>query len=92
MCLGQCCSVPLHLCPASMLHKCAGTGSEDGGGALWQQQRASLLECFWVGRLIPGTRIETLPFIEVGHARHCQQLTSCAILPGVAAGAACGST
>ena len=40
-------------------------GNADGGGVLWQQQRTPLLECFWQGRLIPGTRIESLPFIEV---------------------------
>ena len=38
---------------------------DDTGGVLWQQQRTPLMECFWQGRLIPGTRIESLPFIEV---------------------------
>ena len=31
---------------------------------LWQRSRAPLFEAFWQGRLIPGARIESLPFIE----------------------------
>ncbi|KAK9800826.1 hypothetical protein WJX73_002958 [Symbiochloris irregularis] len=42
-----------------------GSGEEEGGRiALWQRSRAPLLECFWQGRLIPGSRVESLPFIE----------------------------
>lgn len=32
---------------------------------LWQRSKAPLFEAFWQGRLIPGARIESLPFIEV---------------------------
>lgn len=41
-----------------------GEGS-DGRMSLWQRSRAPLLECYWQGRLIPGARVESLPFIEV---------------------------
>ena len=43
-------------------------GEDDGRLALWQRSRAPLLECFWQGRLIPGSRVESLPFIEVLHS------------------------
>jgi hypothetical protein len=31
---------------------------------LWARSRAALFSAFWQGRLIPGARIESLPFIE----------------------------
>ena len=37
---------------------------EEAEVPLWQRSRAPLFEAFWQGRLIPGARIESLPFIE----------------------------
>ena len=36
---------------------------------------APIFETFWQGRLIPGARIDTLPFIEV--CRSCARHLSC---------------
>lgn len=41
----------------------AGAASDDEDGSM-QAWRAPIFEAFWQGRLIPGARIETLPFIE----------------------------
>jgi hypothetical protein len=43
-----------------------GVGNEDEEMPLLLRSRAPLFEAFWQGRLIPGARIESLPFIEVG--------------------------
>lgn len=40
-------------------------GEEEGDVSIWQRSSAPLFEAFWQGRLIPGARIESLPFIEV---------------------------
>ena len=50
----------------SLEHPCAGAGGSEAedGPPLWARSRAPLLSAFWQGRLIPGARIESLPFIE----------------------------
>ncbi|KAK9820414.1 hypothetical protein WJX72_010046 [[Myrmecia] bisecta] len=45
--------------------------SADGDGSgdetdtsMWQRSKSPLFEAFWMGRLIPGARVDSLPFIE----------------------------
>ena len=46
--------------------QCLG-GNGDGGAAARAVLQAScpMFEAFWQGRLIPGARIDSLPFVEV---------------------------
>jgi hypothetical protein len=39
-------------------------GEAEEAAPLWQRSRAPLFSAFWQGRLIPGARVESLPFIE----------------------------
>jgi len=48
-------------------------GNEDEEVPLLLRSRAPLFEAFWQGRLIPGARIESLPFIEVGLCKLLQE-------------------
>lgn len=46
----------------------ADSGSEEENEIpLLQRAKAPLFEAFWQGRLIPGARIESLPFIEASN-------------------------
>lgn len=40
-------------------------GDDDLESSLLQRIKAPIFEAFWQGRLIPGSRIDSLPFIEV---------------------------
>lgn len=40
-------------------------GDSTSAGKALQQASSPMFEAFWQGRLIPGARIDSLPFIEV---------------------------
>ena len=54
-----------HLGAQGPMHCADSASDEEVDVPLWQRSKAPLFEAFWQGRLIPGARIESLPFIEV---------------------------
>jgi hypothetical protein len=48
-----------------------GVDEEDEEAQAWQT--APIFEAFWQGRLIPGARIDTLPFLEAVRTKRSAQ-------------------
>ena len=52
-------------CPHGMLQCLGGNGDSGAAARAVLQASCPMFEAFWQGRLIPGARIDSLPFVEV---------------------------
>ena len=56
---------PINQCPNGVLQCLGGNGDSGTAARALLQASCPMFEAFWQGRLIPGARIDSLPFVEV---------------------------